>query len=101
MLSVGALGRARSTRPTPRRLTSRSWGTLRRYLEGEGLQADLVPALGDPAKTIADLAKEHDADLIVVGTHEPSVIGRLFGQSVTEAVVNKVHCDVLIVHPGH
>ncbi len=71
------------------------------YLEGEGLSADLVPAIGDPAKAIADLAKERDADLIVVGTHEPSVIGRLFGQSVTETVVNKVHCDALIVHPGH
>jgi nucleotide-binding universal stress UspA family protein len=71
------------------------------YLEGEGLQAELIPALGDPAETIAEVAKEHDADLIVVGTHEPSVIGRLFGQSVTEAVVHKVHCDVLIVHPGH
>ena len=71
------------------------------YLEREGLQAELIPALGDPAETIAEVAKEHDADLIVVGTHEPSVIGRLFGQSVTEAVVHKVHCDVLIVHPGH
>jgi nucleotide-binding universal stress UspA family protein len=71
------------------------------YLEGEGLHADLVPAVGDPAQTIAELAKERDADLIVVGTHEPSVIGRLFGQSVTETVVHKVHCDVLIVHPGH
>jgi universal stress protein A len=71
------------------------------YLEGEGLQADLVPAIGEPADAIAEVAKEHDADLIVVGTHEPSVIGRLFGQSVTEAVAHKVHCDVLIVHPDH
>ncbi len=76
-------------------------GHAKSYLEGEGLQAKLIPALGDPAETIAEVAKEHDADLIVVGTHEPSVIGRLFGQSVTEAVVHKVHCDVLIVHPGH
>ena len=71
------------------------------YLDGEGLQADLVPALGDPGVTLAEVAKERDADLIVVGTHEPSVIGRLFGQSVTEQVVHKVHCDVLIVHPDH
>jgi nucleotide-binding universal stress UspA family protein len=71
------------------------------YLEGEGLKADLIPALGDPAETIAEVAKERDADLIVLGTHEPSVIGRLFGQSVTEQVAHKVQCDVLIVHPGH
>lgn len=73
----------------------------RTYLEGEGVKADLVPAVGDPARTIAELAKERDADLIVVGTHEPNVIARLFGQSVTETVVHKVHCDVLIVHPDH
>jgi nucleotide-binding universal stress UspA family protein len=72
----------------------------RAYLEGEGIQAEYLPAMGDPAKTIADVAKERGADLIVLGTHEPGVLGRLFGQSVTEAVAHKVHCDVLIVHPG-
>ena len=55
-------------------------------------------ALGHPADTIAELAKERDADLIVVGTHEPNAIARLFGQSVSETVAHKVHCDVLIVH---
>jgi universal stress protein A len=72
----------------------------RSYLEGEGIQADYVPAMGDPAQTIAELAKERGADLIVLGTHEPGVLGRLFGQSVTETVAHKVHCDVLVVHPG-
>jgi nucleotide-binding universal stress UspA family protein len=68
------------------------------YLEGEGLHAELVPGLGEPAKTIAELAKERDADLIVLGTHEPSAIARLFGQSVSDSVAHSVHCDVLIVH---
>jgi nucleotide-binding universal stress UspA family protein len=68
------------------------------YLEGEGLHAELVPGLGEPAKTIAELAKDRDADLIVLGTHEPSAIARLFGQSVSESVAHMVHCDVLIVH---
>jgi len=71
----------------------------RSYLEGEGIQADYVPAMGHPAPTIAELARERNADLIVLGTHEPSLLGRLFGQSVTDAVAHKVHCDVLIVHP--
>jgi nucleotide-binding universal stress UspA family protein len=71
------------------------------YLEGEGLHAEYLPGIGRPADTIAELAKERDADLIVLGTHEPNVIERLFGQSVSESVAHKVHCDVLIVHPGH
>ena len=70
------------------------------YLDGEGIQADYVPALGDPANTIAELVKERGADLLIVGTHEPGVLARLFGQSVTETVTHKVHCDVLVVHSG-
>lgn len=69
------------------------------YLEGQGIQADYVPGLGHPAQTIAELAKERSADLIVLGTHEPGLLSRLFGQSVTESVAHRVHCDVLIVHP--
>jgi nucleotide-binding universal stress UspA family protein len=67
------------------------------YLEGEGLHAAYVPALGRPADTIAQLAQERGADLIVLGTHETAV-GRLLGQSVSESVAHRVHCDVLIVH---
>jgi nucleotide-binding universal stress UspA family protein len=66
------------------------------YLDGEGLEADYVPALGHPADAIAELAEERGADLIVVGTHE-TAIRRLLGQSVSESVAHKVHCDVLIV----
>jgi nucleotide-binding universal stress UspA family protein len=72
------------------------------YLDGEGLQkAEYLPGIGEPAETIAELAKDRDADLVVLGTHEPNALGRLFGQSVSESVAHKVHCDVLIVHPGH
>ncbi len=59
---------------------------------------DYVTGLGRPAETIAELAKEREADLIVLGTHEPSAIARLFGQSVSDSVAHRVHCDVLIVH---
>jgi nucleotide-binding universal stress UspA family protein len=36
--------------------------------------------------------------MIVVGSRELSFIQRLVGQSVSEVVQRKAHCDVLIVH---
>lgn len=70
----------------------------REYLEVQGISAEFAPAVGDPADTIVELARERGADLIVVGTHEPGFAARLLGQSVTEAVSHKARCDVLIVH---
>lgn len=70
------------------------------YLEAQGIAADLQPAAGNPADTIAEVAQERGADLIVVGTREPNVVRRLLGQSVSDSVSHKAHCDVLIVHPG-
>ena len=68
------------------------------YLDGQNVNADYVPAIGDPAETIAQIARERDADLIVVGAHHPGAIRRLLGPSVSDSVAHKVHCDVLIVH---
>jgi nucleotide-binding universal stress UspA family protein len=71
------------------------------YLQGQGVQAQYISGLGHPAQTIAELAKEREADLIILGTREPGLISRLFGQSVSDQVAHHVHCDVLIVHPPH
>jgi nucleotide-binding universal stress UspA family protein len=69
----------------------------RTYLDGQGVNADYVAGLGHPAETLAQLANDRHADLIVVGHHHNG-IGRLFGQSVSDSVAHRVHCDVLLVH---
>lgn len=68
------------------------------FLAERGLEGEYELALGDPASEIVELAERRGADLIVVGTHEPSLLARLLGLSVSGAVQRKAHCDVLIVH---
>lgn len=68
------------------------------FLSERGLEGEYVVAVGDPADHIVELAEQRGADLIVVGTREPSLIKRLLGLSVSDAVQRKAHCDVLIVH---
>lgn len=63
-----------------------------------GVEAELVEAIGEPAEAIVEVAEQQSADLVVVGTREPSLVERLLGQSVSEGVQRRAHCDVLIVH---
>ena len=70
----------------------------RTYLGERKLEADFVPAVGEPADTIVEVAEQRHADLIVVGTREPNLLERLLGQSVSQTVARKTHTDVLIVH---
>ncbi|HEX3975349.1 MAG TPA: universal stress protein [Solirubrobacteraceae bacterium] len=70
----------------------------RTYLEGEGLTADYIEAVGHEAESILAAARERSADLIVVGSRELSTLHRLLGQSVSDAVSHGARCDVLIVH---
>jgi nucleotide-binding universal stress UspA family protein len=67
-------------------------------LQGRNVTAQYQVALGEPAETIVQVAEAVGADLIVVGTREPGLIQRLLGQSVSEEVQRRAHCDVLIVH---
>jgi nucleotide-binding universal stress UspA family protein len=64
----------------------------------QGITPELEPAHGDPAEMIVEVADKIGADLIVLGTHERSLIERALGLSVSGAVARKSHHDVLIVH---
>jgi universal stress protein A len=56
--------------------------------------------LGQPAREIRELAKELDADLVVMGGHGKHGLDLLFG-STSSGVTHGVTCDLLIVRiPG-
>ncbi len=67
-------------------------------LAQEGVTATLDPAHGDPAEAILEVADRVNADLIVLGSHERSLIEHALGMSVSGTVSRKAHRDVLIVH---
>ena len=54
-------------------------------------------ALGDPREVILRVAQEHNADLIVVGSHGRSGIPKLLMGSVASHVVTHAPCNVLVV----
>jgi nucleotide-binding universal stress UspA family protein len=77
----------------------RSLARARSYFDERGIAAEVASAIGPAVDEIIEVAAQHDADLIVVGTHEPGLLERLFRGSVSQGVVRRAHCDVLVVHP--
>ncbi len=98
-VTVPASGRSIGTDPVETAAEHRhELADARAYLEGEGLIAHYIEAVGHEAESILAAARERSADMIVVGSRELSKLQRLLGQSVSDAVAHGAHCDVLIVH---
>jgi nucleotide-binding universal stress UspA family protein len=58
---------------------------------------DILVRNGQPALEIADVAKETDADLIIISTHGYSGIKHVWFGSIAEQVVRHATCPVLVV----
>lgn len=56
----------------------------------------VVGEAGDPAQAILEAARHHQADVIVIGSHERSWFSKLFSPSVTGSVVKDADIPVLI-----
>ena len=56
--------------------------------------------LGGPARPIAEIAKEANADLIVVGTRGHSAAAGVLLGSVTQRLLHTAPCPVLVVPPA-
>jgi len=68
-------------------------------LEKEGLQAEAVAALGEPAEEIVRTAEKEGCDLIAMSTHGRGRLGRAVLGSVTYKVVHLSRLPTLIINP--
>jgi nucleotide-binding universal stress UspA family protein len=55
---------------------------------------------GDPATEIVRLAEQEHVDMIVMGTHGRTGIGRMLMGSVAESVVRRANCPVMTFKSG-
>jgi len=69
----------------------------REWLVSKGVSAAAEVGVGAPDAVIADSAKTHGADLIVMGSRGLTGLDRLLVGSVSERVIGRVGCPVMVV----
>lgn len=74
---------------------------LEEFLSAEVPAAPITPCVrtGDPAHEIVAVAREWEADLVVMGTHGRRGLQRMFLGSVAETVVRHAPCAALVIPP--
>jgi nucleotide-binding universal stress UspA family protein len=85
--------------PSVRR--ARALRELRALADDQGFAADTLVWLsgGDPAETLVRMARDHDAELLVVGSRGRGDLRTALGGSVSAAVVRAAPCPVAVVPP--
>lgn len=73
--------------------------TLTQQAIAQGLTVESDYSYGDPGQKICALAKEWEADLIVVGRRGRSGLSELFLGSVSNYVIHHAPCSVLVIQP--
>jgi nucleotide-binding universal stress UspA family protein len=68
----------------------------RAYLTEHRVDARYLRVAGPPADAIIDAVEEYGADLMIVGRRGNNPLKRLLGLSVSETVLHRARCTVLI-----
>jgi nucleotide-binding universal stress UspA family protein len=65
-------------------------------LRAQGIDTEIETPHGPPGEAVAQVARHHAAELIVVGTHGHTGISRFLLGSVATAILRHAPCDVLV-----
>lgn len=65
-------------------------------LTARGISVELVHKAGPPGEVISEIARDREAQLIIIGTHGHTGIHRFLLGSVATAVLRHAPCDVLV-----
>jgi nucleotide-binding universal stress UspA family protein len=89
--------------PMPDSDKDKLWNQLRRFQDGDSrLRVQHLLVEGNPAETILRVIREIGCDLVLMGTHRRTGLGRLLMGSVAEQVVRKAPCPVMTIKiPEH
>jgi nucleotide-binding universal stress UspA family protein len=72
------------------------FASARERIEAAGVSADYMWAAGEPADAIVGAARDHHADLVVVGAHHHGLLSRVLGADVASEVKRSAGCDVIV-----
>ena len=68
----------------------------RSLLALQGIEAETLEPLGDPARTVERIARDGDYDAVVIGSHAMNAIERLLLGSVSEHVAAHSNATVIV-----
>ena len=61
------------------------------------IQGDFLTVQGNPEDVVCQLAREEDAEIIIVGAHGRNKVHRTLLGSVSDQIVHSAHCPVITV----
>ena len=64
-----------------------------------GVKLVIAMRIGEAGQKILEYAQEQDADLVIVGRQGAGAVGKILFGNVTERVVRKAGCPVLVIPP--
>jgi len=68
----------------------------RKFLAEQGIEAELIEPIGDPARTIERIARDGGFDTVVIGSRGLGPVSRFFQGSVSEHVATHAETTVVI-----